>query len=105
LALLIWRESRIAGIVTIIASVCAGLAIEGLYQRIGYVRLLGLPHVLIWTPLVIYLFVQQGKPKMPIWPQRIIWVVIITILISLVFDYFDVLRYVLGSRASLVPAT
>lgn len=98
LALLIWRESRLAGIVTALASVVAGTAIDWMFGAMGYVKLLGLPHVLIWTPLVYFLFKQVGKAEMPAWPRRIIWVIIATILVSLAFDYVDVARYLLGER-------
>lgn len=100
-ALLIWRQSRIAGIATIIASVAGGFAVNWLFGRMGYVKLLGLPHIILWTPLAYYLFIQMRRADMPAWPKRIIAVVLATILISLAFDYADVLRYALGERTPL----
>ena len=41
---------------------------------------------------------------MPVWPRRILSLVILTILVSLAFDYVDVIRYLLGERAPLVEA-
>ena len=102
LALLIWRQSRIAGIATIVASMAAAGGIMWLYGKMGYVKLLGLPHIVLWTPLAIYLVMQIRRTDMPPWPQRIILVALATILISLVFDYVDVLRYVLGERQPFV---
>jgi hypothetical protein len=71
----------------------------------GYVKLLGLPHVLIWTPLVFFLLAQARKADMPVWPRRVIWVIVGTIVVSLVFDYVDVARYLLGARTPQVFAT
>ena len=102
LTLLIWRQSRLAGILTVPASVLAGALVTWMYSAMGYVKLLGLPHVVIWTPLVIYLIAQARKPEMPVWPQRIIWVIVAVLLISLAFDYTDVTRYLLGNRTPTI---
>mgnify|MGYP006919624262 FL=1 len=99
-ALLIWRQSRVAGLATIIASAAGAFAVNWLFDRMGYVKLLGLPHIIVWTPLAWYLFIQMRRADMPRWPKRIIVVVLATILISLAFDYADVLRYALGERMS-----
>ncbi|MGJ8616764.1 MAG: hypothetical protein ACSHWS_07960 [Sulfitobacter sp.] len=104
-ALLIWRQSRLAAVLTVGVGVLAGAAVYFLYEQLGYVKLLGLPHVILWTPLAYYLFQQIKRPDMPDWPRRIIWVVLITLLISLAFDYVDVIRYLLGNRTPLaMPA-
>lgn len=102
LALLIWRQSRIAGIATIVASMAAAGGIMWLHGKMGYVKLLGLPHIIFWTPLAIYLVMQIRRTDMPPWPRRIILVALATILISLAFDYVDVLRYLLGERQPFV---
>lgn len=100
-ALLFWRQSRMAGI-TVLASDAANAAVVlPMFHAMGYVRLLGLPHLFFWTPVVIYLFFQMRRADMPVWPRRIMLVVMVTIGISLAFDYADVLRYILGERAPL----
>ena len=98
LALLIWRQSRIAGIATLISDVAAGFGTGWLYSQMGYVKLLGLPHILFWTPVAIYLFLQLRRADLPKWPRWIMTVVLATIVVSLAFDYTDALRYVLGER-------
>ena len=100
LALLIWRPSRLAGVATVVVSIAAGFGVNAMYAQMGYVRLLGLPHIILYTPLVIWLFAQARRPDMPAWPRRILWVVIATIAISLAFDYTDSLRYLLGETAA-----
>lgn len=99
--LLIWRRTRLAGILTIAASVLAGIGVGALYDRMGYVKLLGLPHILFWTPLVIYLLTQARRRDLPEAPRYMLWVVSATILVSLAFDYVDALRWLLGERTPL----
>lgn len=101
-ALLIWKRTRVTAVVTVVASVLGGIGVTTMYGQMGYVKLLGLPHVIIWTPLAIYLWKQAQADDMPVWAGRIIWVVLATILVSLAFDYVDVARYVLGERTPTV---
>lgn len=65
------------------------------FELFGYVRLLGLSHVIWWTPLVIYLFSRRGSfpaGAVGIW----LWIVLVTNSASLVIDYIDVARYFMG---------
>lgn len=67
-----------------------------LYNVYGYVRILGLAHIIAWTPLLIYL-VKQRKPFMEeTWPGRYLYFFMAVITISLAFDYIDVAKYFLG---------
>jgi hypothetical protein len=100
LSLLVWRQTRITSIVIIAASVLAGFGVSWLYDAFGYVKLLGLPHIILWTPLAYYLFTQIKRPDMPLWPRRILIAIVTVFLISLAFDYVDVLRYALGERSA-----
>jgi hypothetical protein len=99
LALLIWKQSRVAGLLTLLASAIAGMSINMLFNSMGYVKLLGLPHLVFWTPLLVFLYFQTKRPDMPAWPRRIMFVVMGVIAISLAFDFVDVARYILGERA------
>ena len=102
LILLIWKPTRLAAIVTVLASFLGALTTNVLYSKMGYVKLLGLPHIIFWTPLVIYLFTLMRKPAVGKIPSGIIAVVSVVILISLAFDYTDVIKYLLGDRAAAV---
>ncbi|WP_298297503.1 hypothetical protein [uncultured Litoreibacter sp.] len=99
-ALLFWKPSRMVAVWTLIASLLAGVSVVWMFGQMGYVKLLGLPHLILWTPLAIYLWRQIGRIDMPIWPRRIMWVILGIIVISLAFDYVDVARYILGERGS-----
>lgn len=103
LVLLIWKESRIAGIATVVASLVGGLSTQWLFGEMGYVKLLGLPHIMFWTPLMVYLVTKIMRGELRVWPKRIMTVIVLLIGISLVFDYVDVARWVFGERASLIP--
>ncbi len=98
LGLLIWRQARIAGIATILASLVGGFGVQLLFDRMGYVKLLGLPHIVLWTPLAIYLILLLRR-ALPTYARWLVWLILATILISLAFDYTDALRYLLGNRA------
>jgi hypothetical protein len=71
----------------------------GLYSQIGYSRLLGLAHVIFWTPVLIYLLRRraQWRVKETLSGKWIVLAVMI-LTISLVFDYTDVIRWVFGAR-------
>jgi hypothetical protein len=101
LALLIWKQTRLTAVITIAASFLAGFGVSLIYDKLGYVKLLGLPHIIVWTPLVWFLFRQIKRNDMPIWPRRIMLAVLSVFVVSLAFDYVDVVRYVLGERTAL----
>lgn len=101
LGFLFWRQSRIAGVVTIAASLIAAFAIMWMYDQLGYVKLLGLPHVILWTPVALYLWRQIRRADMPAWPRRLMSISLAIMAISLAFDYVDVARWVLGERVAM----
>ncbi len=100
LTLLIWKQTRLTAVVTIAASILAGIGVSRLYDRLGYVKLLGLPHLILWTPLAWYMWRQIKREDMPVWPRRIMMIVLAVFILSLVFDYVDVARYLLGERVA-----
>ena len=84
----------------VVAGFVAGAAtMLFIYSQTGYTRLLGLGHVLFWTPVLIYLLRRraQWRVKETLSGK---WIVLaVTVLtISLAFDYTDVIRWVLGER-------
>lgn len=67
-----------------------------LYEWVGYVRLLGLSHVIWWTPLLVVLYRERarfaGGDAFGWWARLLM----VTIAASLVIDYIDVVRYFMG---------
>lgn len=100
LTLFIWKKTRLTALVTLAASAISAFGVTWLFDQMGYVKLLGLPHIIFWTPVVFILYRQIKRAGMPVWPKRIMVVIAVTILISLVFDYADVARWLLGERQS-----
>ncbi len=82
----------------LIAFVANLVTLSALFELNGYNRLLGLSHVIWWTPLLVYLYrrpVLSARPgAFPAWLR----VLFVTNLASLVVDYVDVARYALGDR-------
>lgn len=75
------------------------ITMMALYEAVGYVWLLGLSHVLWWTPLLAYLVAVRGRfaagGRFGWWGRALLF----TIAVSLVIDYIDVVRYVMGDGA------
>ncbi len=66
-----------------------------LYDAYGYVRLLGLPHIVVWTPMLLYFLKEVPKLDASLM-KKYLYLVMGTNFISLLFDYVDVARYFLG---------
>lgn len=70
-----------------------------LFELAGYTRLLGLSHVLWWTPLLVYLYRRDLRARRPEPYGTWLRALFLTNLASLVIDYADVARYLLGDRS------
>jgi hypothetical protein len=104
-ALLFWRKTRIAGLAALLTGIASEFGIFWLFDRLGYVKLLGLPHIVLWTPLAVYLVFLLRRAEIPAWPRWILMMVLATIVVSLAFDYLDTLRYLMGERTPFVKPT
>ena len=101
LILLAQRDTRRDGIVVLAASVGVIAFMHWLFAQVGFVRLLGLPHVVIWTPLAGYLWLRLKDPALRALPRVAMAVLLVSILVSLVFDYADLIRWLAGDRAPM----
>ena len=74
------------------------LLMTALFAWNGYNRLLGLGHVVFWTPVAVMLWrsgaVQEATGGFGYWVR----VAFATYVVSLVVAYVDVARYLLGDR-------
>ncbi len=102
LSLFIWKSTRWTAVFCVIAAVIAGVGVYVMYNQMGYVKLLGLPHIIAWTPLAFHLW-RKLKENLPVIPTTIITVILVVISISLLFDFADVARYILGERTAPGP--
>lgn len=69
-----------------------------LFAEYGYQRILGLAHVVFWTPLLAYLWLRRRQWALQSLGGKWIAVLFATNLVSLVIDYIDVARYLAGER-------
>jgi len=69
-----------------------------LHAQYGYQRILGLAHVVAWTPLLVYLWSRRAQWDIASLSGKWIAVLFATNLTSLVIDYVDVARYLTGER-------
>ena len=71
-----------------------------LYSQFGYQRVLGLGHMLFWTPVLIYLFKRRTSLRIAeTWSGKWLALAGLTIATSLVFDYSDFFRSVFSGQA------
>ncbi|WP_321488698.1 hypothetical protein [uncultured Hyphomonas sp.] len=84
----------------VLAGFLAGAAtMLGLYSQIGYSRLLGLAHVIFWTPVLVYLLRRHAHWRVgATLSGKWIVLAVMILTISLAFDYTDVIRWILGER-------
>ena len=103
--LLFSKATRRDAIIILLANVAVYFVMMWLYEKVGFVRLLGIVHIVFWTPLAVYLWLRLKDDAITAPFRQIIWIFLATILASLAFDFADVARYMFGERASMVPAS
>jgi hypothetical protein len=102
LVLVFSKGTRRDAVIVLLTNIAMLVGMGWVYEQMGYVRLLGIVHVILWTPLFVYLFLRAKNGEMPILCRLVIWMFAATLAVSLVFDYTDVARYLLGERDSLI---
>lgn len=102
LVLVCSKATRLDGVIVLLVHIAMLFGMSWVYDQMGYVRFLGIVHVVLWTPLMIYLFFRVRKGEMPMVSRAVMWMTVATLAVSLVFDYTDVIRYLLGERASML---
>lgn len=90
-----WRV-RPEPIAILVAFFAAGMLMEWLYARVGYVRLLGLAHLVFWGPVWVWLVMRRADIGTGTWFGRYVHLYLGIAGISLVIDAIDVIRHLLG---------
>lgn len=101
LLMLALRGSRREGAVALGVIALTWVIVEAMHGRFGYVRLLGLPHLILWTPLIWWLARRRGGMK-PL-ARAAATVFIVTVALCLVIDATDTARWIAGDRAPTLP--
>lgn len=92
---------RLEGLLTLAAMAGAFVVMLLIYRKCGFVRLLGLGHILFWIPLVVrfawVLAAENSSGAFQIWALSLLTVNGA----SLIIDLVDVWRYFRGERSPL----
>jgi hypothetical protein len=102
LVLIFSKATRLDAVIVFLTNLAMFIGMAWIYEQIGYVRLMGIVHVILWTPLFVYLVLRAKNGEMPLLCRLVMWMFAATLAVSLVFDYTDVIRYVMGERASMI---
>ena len=105
LLLAIFKGHRRDAAIMLGVSLALAISMQWFYGQVGFVRLLGLPHLIFWVPLGIYLIARLRGGAYRGLPLAILAVFLVSIGISLTFDVVDVARYLMGETAPLVTTT
>ena len=96
-----WRP-RFEAIAIIVAFLLAGNFMDYLYAQFGYVRLLGLAHIVFWTPVYAWIFIhRKDYAATPYFAKFVVFYLVMGG-ISLFIDTIDVARYLLGETGSMI---
>ena len=87
------------GQVVLSATLIGALAMIAIHMRLGFVRLLGIGHVL-WIPMLIWIVMDFSRLDPGSFLRYWLSLLIFMNTISLVVDCIDVVRYLRGERAS-----
>ena len=80
----------------IVSFVVAAILMDWMYNTFGYVRLLGMAHLVAWTPAFVYVLMRRKQLGMgPAFGKYARFYLVVAGL-SLVIDMLDVVRYLLG---------
>jgi len=87
---------RVEPIAIVVSFFLAGEAMNWLFHQVGYVRLLGLAHLVFWTPVYVWIFSRRSRIGRGSMFGEYIIVYLIIAGVSLGIDLIDVIRYLLG---------
>lgn len=73
----------------------AGAFMGWLYEQVGYVRLLGLAHLVFWTPVYVWVWRTRNREAGTVYAKYLLVYLVIAGL-SLVIDAVDVVRWLVG---------
>lgn len=88
-------------IAIVVSFMIAGSIMEVLYQSVGYVRLLGIGHIIGWTPMYAWLLYHRKQIGFESMWGKYVHLYLVLAGISLVIDSVDVVRYLVGDNGSL----
>jgi hypothetical protein len=96
-----WREERAIKFrpecaAIFVSFIAAAITMNWLHETYGYVRLLGLAHLIFWTPAFVWVMSKRAAIGSNSWYGRYIHAYLLIAGTSLVIDTIDVIRYAFG---------
>ena len=83
----------------VLAGILVGVVVQALIiGRLGFVRLLGLGHIVAWVPMLLWLVPRLASLDAGTVFGRWLLAVVVLDLASLAIDFVDVARYLGGDR-------
>lgn len=92
---------RMESLAILASFVAVGITMNWLYSKVGYVRLLGLPHLIFWTPIFFWIL---GKFRRDVYSgpfKYYAFIFLVVVGTSLITDTSDLIRYLLGDHRPL----
>lgn len=96
-----WRV-RVEPIAILAGFFGAALLMNWLYEQSGYTRLLGLGHLVFWTPVWLWVMSRRRAIGTASWFGKYVHVYLVIAGISLAIDAVDLVRYVVGEHAAIL---
>jgi hypothetical protein len=96
-----WRV-RAEPIAILASFFAAAVLMNWLYTQLGYVRLLGLAHLVFWTPAYLWVLSRRRAIGRASLFGKYVHAYLVIAGISLAIDAVDVVRYLVGQSAPLL---
>lgn len=80
----------------VVSFVIAAILMDWIYNTYGYVRLLGMAHLVAWTPAFVYVLMQRKKLGLSTAFGKYVHFYLVVAGLSLLIDLLDVIRYLAG---------
>ena len=101
----IFFSRTLEGILALVAMMVSFVMMAIIHARLGFVRLLGIGHILVWPPLVIW-FLWTALSSSVSGPFRA-WLLAVIVInsTSLLIDLVDIVRFMRGERDPIGSTT
>lgn len=89
------------GKMALVAMMGAMLVMLMIFKNCGFVRLMGLGHIIFWTPFLFFSLWRISSGQLP--NDLKAWLTLVSVFngTSLVLDFWDLTRYLKGERAEM----
>lgn len=102
IVLMISKQTRMLGGYLLMSTMLAVVTMVWMHSQMGMVRLLGIVHIVLWMPMIVHIW-KRLRSDPPARLQTVFMTILmITCSLALIFDFYDVARWLFGQRAAIV---